>query len=92
MKVTALLILIIKSAPWDISHTHFWIVNFSHPHTGPEPLHVDLKTQWGIIWLEFDSMVQQPAGSCSVRREKKCLLDASAGQSQWGAKGGAFLP
>ena len=45
MKGTALCILIIKSASRDTAHSHPWIVNFSHPHTGPEPFHVDLKTQ-----------------------------------------------
>jgi len=45
MKGTALCILIIKSASRDTAHGHPWIVNFSRPHTGPEPFRVDLKTQ-----------------------------------------------
>lgn len=73
MKGTALCILIIKSASRDTAHGHPWIVNFSRPHTGPEPFRVDLKTQWGITGLEFDILVQQPAGSSSARREAKML-------------------
>jgi hypothetical protein len=49
MKGISLFILIIKNASQPTSHRHPWIVNFSCPHTGSEPLHVDLKTQQEII-------------------------------------------
>lgn len=49
-------------------HSHLWIVSFSRPHTGSELLLVDLKIQWRIIWLELDSVVQQPADPPAKRK------------------------